>query len=47
MRIPWLLVIFLGGTVAIALSDGAGCGIVETCKRPAATTTLSYASPAR
>jgi hypothetical protein len=36
MRIPWLLIIFLGGTVAIALSDGAGCGIVTTCERTAA-----------
>jgi hypothetical protein len=45
VRIPWLLIIFLGGTVAIALTDGAGCGIVERCARPA--TTLSYASSTR
>ena len=36
MRIPWLLIIFLGGTVAIALTDGAGCGIVTACERTAA-----------
>ena len=36
MRIPWLLIIFLGGTVAIALTDGAGCGIVMACERTAA-----------
>ena len=46
MRIPWLLIIFLSGLVAIGASDdGIGCKIVNSCRPtqpPAAASLPDY-----
>ena len=46
MRIPWLLIIFLGGLVAIgAYDDDFGCKLVNGCRPmqgPAATGVPDY-----
>ena len=44
MRIPWLLIIFLTGLVAIGASDDTiGCKIVNNCRQaPAAANLPDY-----